>query len=92
MFEDENGNRPGDWMHKNQRTKESANRIIKDPNAKKWYQETFWIVVFLFLFWPAGVILAWRSDWSLAVKIIVSVLVAIYVAIAYMTLTQAPSA
>ena len=45
MFEDENGNRPGDWMHKNQRTKESVNRIIKDPNAKKWYQETFWIVV-----------------------------------------------
>ena len=83
MFEDENGNRPGDWMHKNQRTKESVNRIIKDPNAKKWYQETFW---------PAGVILAWRSDWPLAVKIIVSVLVAIYVAIAYMTLTQAPSA
>ena len=60
MFEDENGNRPGDWMHKNQRTKESVNRIIKDPNAKKWYQETFWIVVFLFLFWPAGIILAWR--------------------------------
>ncbi len=82
MFEDENGNRPGDWMHKNQRTRESANNIVKDPHAKKWYQETFWIVVLLLVFWPAGIVLAWKSDWPLAAKVIVSVVVAAYAAIA----------
>ena len=68
-----NGRKTGDWQH---RDHESANTILRDPHAKKWHQQTFWIVFFLIVFWPVGIFLAWRSDWPTAVKIIVSVVLA----------------
>lgn len=76
---DNDERRPGDWLHKSQRTYESANTIIKEPGAKKWYQETFWIIFFLVLFWPVGLVLMWRSDWHIAVKIAVTVALAVMV-------------
>ncbi|MCI9129438.1 MAG: holotricin-3 [Eggerthellaceae bacterium] len=78
-------------MHKSQRTKEAANDLHEDPNAKKWYQQTFWIVVLLLLFWPVGVVLMWRSDWHVAVKVIVSLVVAVYVAFAMYTVGAVPT-
>lgn len=76
---DNDERRPGDWLHKGQRTYESANTIIKEPGTKKWYQETFWIIFFLVLFWPVGLVLMWRSDWHVAVKIAVTVVLAVMV-------------
>ena len=83
--------RPGDWQH---RTHEQANTIQRDPNEKKWYEQTFWIVFFLLVFWPAGVILMWRGDWNLAVKIIVSILlvVVIYIVMQMYSTTMAYTA
>ncbi len=91
MFEDENGNRPGDWMHKAERARRKTDGLVTDPNEKKWYQQTFWIIVFLFLFWPAGIILAWRSDWPRAGKIAATVLVVAWVGYALYTLGTAPA-
>lgn len=79
MAERNDEHRPGDWTHKGQRTYESANTIVKDPGAKKWYQETFWIVLFLVIFWPVGLVLMWRSDWHVAVKAIVTAVLAVMV-------------
>ncbi|MCI8469108.1 MAG: holotricin-3 [Eggerthellaceae bacterium] len=76
MASEPSGRRAGDWTHKSQRTHDQANTIIKDPGAKKWYQDTFWIIFFLVILWPVGVVLMWRSDWHIAVKVIVSVLLA----------------
>ncbi len=50
-----NGRKTGDWQH---RDHESANTIVRDPHAKKWHQQTFWIVFFLVVFWPVGIVLA----------------------------------
>ena len=36
IFKDENGRSYGDWTHRDQRNREEANRIVKDPNEKKW--------------------------------------------------------
>ncbi|MEY8562585.1 DUF2427 domain-containing protein [Eggerthellaceae bacterium 3-80] len=69
--------RPGDWQHKAQR--KDANVIIKEPNAKPWYRQTFWIIFFLLVFWPVGIVLAWRSDWHIAAKIIASIFIVISV-------------
>lgn len=69
--------RPGDWQRKDLR--QNANDLIEDPNTKKWYKQTFWIVFFLLVFWPVGVVLCWRSDWHIAVKIIATVLIAFVV-------------
>lgn len=66
-------------MHRGQRSREQANKIVTDPNAKKWYQETFWIIVMLLLLWPVGLVLAWRSDWPSAAKIIATVAVLVLV-------------
>ncbi|TJW09895.1 holotricin-3 [Parvibacter caecicola] len=83
MFKDENGRSYGDWTHRDQRTREEANRIVKDPNEKKWYDQNFYIIMFLLLFWPVGIVLCWRSSWPLAAKIVVSILlVAMVVALA----------
>ncbi len=78
MFEDENGHRPGDWTHRGQRSRAKADEPAKDPNGKKWYQETFWIVALLILLWPVGLVLAWRSEWPLAAKIVATALVLAY--------------
>lgn len=83
--------RPGDWQH---RSHQQANTIARGSNEKKWYEQTFWIVFFLVVFWPAGIILMWRSEWNLAVKIIVSILeaVVIYVVWQMYTTTMAYTA
>ena len=70
---DEN-HRPGDWQHKAQR--EDANDLMRDPNEKKWHKQTFWIVFFLLIFWPVGIVLCWKSDWHIAIKIIATIYVA----------------
>lgn len=81
---DNNGERrAGDWTHKSQRTYETANTIVKDPNAKKWYQDTFWIIFFLVIFWPVGIVLMWRSSWHVAVKVIVTIVLAFMVFFAF---------
>lgn len=89
MFEDENGNRPGDWMHKADRARRNTDGLVTDPDEKKWYQQTFWIIVLIALFWPAGIILAWRSDWPMAGKIAATAIVTLYVAFAFYTLQVA---
>lgn len=79
-FKDEHGRAYGDWTHRAQRTREDANRIVgKDDDAsggKKWYDQNFYIIMFLLLFWPVGLVLAWRSSWPLWAKIVVTLLIA----------------
>ena len=42
--------------------------------AKKWYQKTWVIVLFLIFFWPVGIFLTWKfSTWTKNTKIAVSV-------------------
>lgn len=69
--------RPGDWVHKTQR--KDANIIVGKDYSKKWYQDTFWIIVLLVLFWPVGIVLCWRSSWPLWAKILATVLIAFFV-------------
>lgn len=73
--------RPGDWQRKDLR--QDANDLMRDPNPKKWYNQTFWIVFFLLVFWPVGIVLAWRSDWHIAFKIIASLFVVVAVYCSY---------
>lgn len=91
MFEDENGNRPGDWMHKAERARRQTDGLVTDADEKPWYQQTFWIIVFLFLFWPVGIFLTWKSSWPLAGKIAATVLVALYVAFALYNVATSPA-
>lgn len=77
------GRRAGDWTHKAQRSHDQANRIVKDPNAKKWYEDSFWIIFLLVVFWPVGLVLMWRSDWHVAVKAVVTVVLAVVVVISF---------
>lgn len=72
--------RTGDWQN---RSHEEANTIIGAPNPKKWYQQTFWIIGFLLVFWPVGIVLCWKSDWHVAFKILATILVAVAVFFAW---------
>lgn len=69
--------RPGDWQRRDLR--ESANDLEEEPNAKAWHRQTFWIVFFLLIFWPVGIVLCWKSDWHVAFKILATVLIAFFV-------------
>lgn len=80
---DNDERRPGDWTHKAQRTYESSNTILKDPGAKKWYQETFWIVFLLVVFWPVGLVLMWKGDWPMPAKVVVTAVLAVIVVISF---------
>ncbi|WP_165055309.1 MULTISPECIES: holotricin-3 [unclassified Adlercreutzia] len=71
-----NERRPGDWQHRSHR---EANTIVRDPSAKKWYRETFWIIFFLVVLWPVGLVLMWRGDWPLPVKCVVTAALAVIV-------------
>ena len=71
--------RAGDWTHKEQRKRANAALESQGPQVK-WYRQTFWIVFFLILFWPVGIVLAWRSDWPIAGKVVATVLIALCVA------------
>lgn len=44
----------------------------------KFYQKAWFIILFLIVFWPIGVILMWKfANWNKIVKIIISVILAI---------------
>ncbi|MEG0322839.1 MAG: holotricin-3 [Raoultibacter sp.] len=77
---DEN-RRAGDWQRKSQR--EDANDLMRDPNEKPWYRQVFWIIFFLLIFWPVGIVLCWQSNWHIALKILASVFVVLSVFISY---------
>ena len=64
--------RVGDWQN---RSHDEANSLV-GQNPKKWYDQTFWIVVLLLAFWPVGIVLVWRSYWHVAAKVAASVFVA----------------
>lgn len=65
--------RIGDWQHKSQR--QDANDLMPDSNPKPWHRQTFWIVFFLLIFWPVGIVLCWKSDWHVVAKIIATIFV-----------------
>lgn len=73
--------RAGDWQRKDLR--QDANDLMRDPDPRKWYYRTTWIIFFLLIFWPVGIVLAWRSDWHVAFKIIATVFVAFAVYFSY---------
>ena len=66
------GRRVGDWQN---RSHDEANSLV-GQNPKKWYDQTFRIVVLLLAFWPVGIVLVWRSYWHVAAKVAASVFVA----------------
>ena len=62
IFKDENGRSYGDWTRRGQgRTSEHANDIVTTGDEKKWYDQTFWIVFFLIVLWPVGLVMMWRG-------------------------------
>ena len=76
IFKDENGRSYGDWTRRGQgRTSEHANDIVTTGDEKKWYDQTFWIVFFLIVLWPVGLVMMWRGacTWHVAVKVIVTI-------------------
>ena len=66
--------RAGDWQKRDLR--KNANDLIEEPNQKAWCKQTFWIVFFLIVFWPVGIVLCWRSSWHIVAKVLASVAVA----------------
>lgn len=87
IFKDENGRSYGDWSHRGQgRTRENANQIAThDDEGPKWYNQTFWIIFFLVVIWPVGLVLMWRSacTWKTPVKVIVTIVLAFVVILSY---------
>lgn len=83
MFE-ENGRRVGDWMHRDLRERAAEERHEKAQREREhqktegaqWYQQTFWIIFLIAIFWPIGLYLAWKSSWPLAGKILATALIA----------------
>lgn len=69
--------RPGDWQRRDLRR--NANDIEESANAKPWHRQTFWIIFFLVIFWPVGIVLCWKSDWHIGFKILASVLIVVFV-------------
>lgn len=74
----EENRRAGDWQRRDLRR--NANDITRDPNEKKWYDQTFWIVFFLIVFCPVGLVLMWRTHWNIVLKIAITLflIVAVY--------------
>ncbi|WP_251231715.1 holotricin-3 [Adlercreutzia aquisgranensis] len=83
----EDDRRAGDWLHRDQRRRAREEGPLQQPGSApaKWYDQTFWIVVFLVVFWPAGIVLAWRSRWPLAGKLLATLFV---VACIYLALSM----
>ncbi len=67
------------------RTREQANEIVTTDDEKKWYEQTFWIIFFLVIFWPVGLVLMWRGSctWHVAVKVVVTVVLLGVVVLSY---------
>lgn len=74
---DDDNRRAGDWLKRDLR--KNANDLIEEPNQKVWHRQTFWIVFFLIVLWPVGIVLCWKSDWHIAFKILATVLILIMV-------------
>ena len=72
---DENGRRYGDWQHRDLRKDDTVAPSPVQSQQKPWYLQNFWIIIFLLVFWPIGIVLCWKSSWLTVVKIIVSLLV-----------------
>lgn len=86
IFKDENGNSYGDWTHRGQgRTRENANDIITEDDEKKWYDQAFWIIFFLVVLWPVGLVLMWRRacTWHVAVKVVVTIVLLFMAMLSY---------
>ena len=81
--------RAGDWQKRDLR--KNANDLIEEPNQKAWYKQTFWIVFFLIVFWPVGIVLCWRNSWHIVAKVLASVAVAfmVYFSVTMYQATQA---
>lgn len=58
---------------------------------KKWYQNNVLIVALLVLFWPIGLVFAWKSTWKKQTKIIVTVIVFILFFLFSKAVTSSPS-
>lgn len=71
----------GDWQRKDLR--EDANDLMRDPNEKPWHRQIFWIVFFLLIFWPVGIVLCWKSNWHIALKILATIFVAFSIFMSY---------
>lgn len=69
--------RPGDWQRRDLR--EDANVLVGEQDAKVWHRQTFWIVFFLVIFWPVGIVLCWKSDWHIVAKIVATLFIAFVV-------------
>lgn len=51
---------------------------FQDPDHKKWYQKTGWIIALLILFFPVGLFLIWKyTNWKKPVKGIITALILI---------------
>lgn len=51
---------------------------FQDPDHKKWYQKTGWIIALLILFFPVGLFLMWKyTNWKKPVKGIITALILI---------------
>ena len=52
---------------------------FQDPDHKKWYQKTGWIIALLILFFPVGLFLMWKyTNWKKPVKGIITALILIF--------------
>ena len=69
----EDGRRPGDWQRREER--EAADDLVRSSDELKWYDQTFWIVFFLVVFCPVGLVLMWRTGWNVVVKAVVTLFV-----------------
>ncbi len=86
IFKDENGRSYGDWTRRGQgRTSEHANDIVTTGDEKKWYDQAFWIVFFLIVLWPVGLVMMWRGacTWHVVVKVIVTIVILGLVVLSY---------
>ncbi len=92
MKQDDDGRRYGDWQHNELRG--DPNYYEKDPQATPWYKQTFWIIAFLIVLWPVGIVLCWMGRWPVWVKIIVTIVLALivgYMIMGYISVLQATS-
>lgn len=49
---------------------------FQDPDHKKWYQKTGWIIALLILFFPVGLFLMWKyTNWKKPIKGIITALI-----------------
>lgn len=85
-FKSEDGRQYGDWTHSLRRTSPKEEEPYVEPSdssgSKKWYHQTFWIILFLIILWPVGLFMMWSgSNWPKWVKLLVTVIISIMVII-----------